>query len=266
MPKRELPTPEQLNRRDENRHLADKRLTAPPIIMGGCGRSGTTLLLSIVSAHPQVLAIAPETHIFCPDGYGSLTADNGLPFPIEPNLYEHFDPLRDQDAAFDRWCEKTPRNILFFERIADHFNGHVRFLHIVRDGRDVVLSRHPVRRETYWVSIERWIVDVTAGLTLMNHPRVGPLMHTVRYEDLIRDNDAAVRGICEFLGVPVTDEMVDWHRHATVRENAAWSGEVKPLFESSIGKWRTTDDTERVAELMAQPEAVRLLEAFGYPT
>ncbi len=35
-----------------------------PIIIGGCGRSGTTLLLSILGSHPNIQAIKDETGLF----------------------------------------------------------------------------------------------------------------------------------------------------------------------------------------------------------
>ena len=243
---------------EANRQRAAQQLTAPPIILGGCGRSGTTLLLSIISAHPQVLAISPETNVLCPGAYRE-NPDQRQPIDIDLSFYEHFDSLT-PDTAFDRWCEKTPRNVLFIDRIMEHFNGHVRFIHIIRDGRDVATSRHPAKPDQYWVAIERWVNDVTAGMKYLDHP----LVHTVRYEELIRDNDRVVGGICEFLELPFVEQMADWHKHATVRQNPAWSGEVKPLFESSIGKWRSDEHAARVDALLANTEAKRLLRELGY--
>jgi len=252
------PTATEVARWTGNRRRAEAQLTEPPIIIGGCGRSGTTLLLSILSAHPRVLAIPDETNRFCPNGYAAR-ADRTAPIEIDLAFYKYFDAL-ETGSAYDRWCEKTPRNVLFFDRLIDFFDGRVRFLQIIRDGRDVVLSRHPVKKDDYWVSIERWVHDVGAGMAYLDHP----LVHTVRYEELIRDNERVVRGICEFLGLPFVEPMRDWHRHATVRENPAWDGRVKPLFESSIGKWRKPENAVRVQELLANPDAVRLLRQLGY--
>jgi hypothetical protein len=252
------PTAAEVARWEANRARVAARLTEPPILIGGCGRSGTTLLLSIVSAHRRVWAIGPETNVFCPCGYGPAP-DLDAAIEIDPSFYQHFDGLGD-GGEFDRWCEKTPRNILYFPRVMELFDGRVRLLQIIRDGRDVVLSRHPVDQSKYWVSIERWVRDVEAGVAMLDHP----LVHTVRYEELIRDNERVVRGMCEFLGLEYGPAMVDWHKHATVRENPAWDGKVKPLFESSIGKWRKPEHAERVAELMSNERAVALLERLGY--
>lgn len=241
-----------------NRECTLEQLTQPPVVLGGCGRSGTTLLLSILSAHEQIFAIPVETHCLCPTGYAN---EPNLSAPIElgEKFYRHFDAIH-ASVAFDRWCEKTPRNVLFFNRIIEHFDGRVRLIQILRDGRDVVTSRHPVKPEAYWVSVERWVKDVQAGLEFIDHP----LVHTVRYEDLIRNNEAVLRGICDFLALPWTAQIADWHKHALVREDAALGGEVKPLFESSIGKWRSPQHEERIEAFMANADAVALMKTLNY--
>ncbi len=38
----------------------------PPVIIGGCGRSGTTLLLSILASHPAILGVPEELYLFYP--------------------------------------------------------------------------------------------------------------------------------------------------------------------------------------------------------
>ncbi len=48
--------------------IKDFRLYKSPILIGGCGRSGTTLLTSILSSHPKIALIPHETGIFCPTG------------------------------------------------------------------------------------------------------------------------------------------------------------------------------------------------------
>lgn len=257
-PSKPDPTPDQLARWQANRRRAERQLTQPPVILGGCGRSGTTLLLSIMSAHPRVLAIPIETNQLCPGGYAE-NPNVEATLELGPDFYRHFDAVT-PGSTYDRWCEKTPRNILFFDRIIEFFQGRVRFVQIIRDGRDVVTSRHPVNPGRYWVAVDRWVRDVSAGLAFLDHP----LVHTIRYEQLIRDNPRVVQGICAFLDLPYTPEMVDWHKHAKVRENSALGGEVKPLFESSIGKWKKPEHAQRVDELLANPEARHLLRELGY--
>jgi hypothetical protein len=75
----------------------------------------------------------------------------------------------------------------------------VKFVHLVRDGRDVVLSKHPTYPDEYHVEPERWIRDVREGARFLSDPRV----YTLRYEDLILDHDKALRGLCGYLELEV---------------------------------------------------------------
>ena len=123
-----------------------RRLRREPIVLGGCGRSGTTLLLSILSCLPKIVAIPRETRAFCYDAYRG-----GGEYNRAGMFLRFFAYLLSTDipGECDRWCEKTPKNVLRFDRILKLFNNKVRLIQIVRDGRDVTLSRHPLNPEKY---------------------------------------------------------------------------------------------------------------------
>ena len=234
-----------------------RRFDRPPIVIGGCGRSGTTLLLAVLSAHPSIFSIPVETLAFCPAGY---LPDPDLDHPFEPRRIRRQLWLQEIPEGRRRWCEKTPRNVLYFERILDHFGGEVRLINLVRDGRDVITSRHPTDPSRYWVSPQRWIRDVGAGRRLEDHAHVT----TVRYEDLVHRFEDTARHLCEFLDEPVAPEMLEWHRHATVRTNAAWFGKVEPLHAQSVARWQKPEHAAVVEELLGDPEARSLLDHYDY--
>lgn len=208
----------------------------PPVIIGGCGRSGTTLLLSILSAHPNIYAIPQETEIFA--------RMEGRIKDFLPLIQKH------------RYCEKTPKNVQQFKEILKLFKGTVRLVHVVRDGRDVVTSKHPQNPDKYWVSIERWVEDVSAGIL--------PYVYTIKYEDIICDFKSTIKKLLRFIGEDYTDEIDLWHDYATVRTHSAWSGNVKNLFTESIGRWKSKEYEARIQEFMQNKRAVKLLEELGY--
>ena len=119
-----------------------RRFTRPGIVIGGSGRSGTTLLLSILAAHPSIFAVDHETYAFCPHEFEDKPES-----PANFQLYRLYTPLAlsKMSATVTRWAEKTPRNVHFLAAILDYFGDDVRVLHLVRDGRDVITSRHPSR-------------------------------------------------------------------------------------------------------------------------
>ena len=234
-----------------------RRFTRPGIVIGGSGRSGTTLLLSILAAHPSIFAVDHETYAFCPREFEEQPES-----PANFQLYRLYTPLAlsKMPATVTRWAEKTPRNVHFLAAILDYFGDDVRVLHLVRDGRDVVTSRHPGRPDEFYYSPSKWVRAVRDGLQFDDHPRV----KLVRYEDLVGDFENTIRDICEFLGEPCGEEILNWHERTPVRRHTAWTGDVEPLHADSVHRWKRPSSPERVVELMSNTEAVSLLRRLGY--
>jgi len=225
-----------------------------PILIGGCGRSGTTLLLSVLSAHPAVYAIPNELSVF---NYWTKRKYKE-PLRID-RLYREvlFSHIPKQATRF---CEKTPRNVRHIPEIMNFFDGHVKFIHIVRDGRDVILSQHPDKKNEYWIKPERWIKDVSAGLAYAEHENV----LTIKYEDLVEDYSSTINQICSFLNLEMTEELLNWLEHTKVRDNQAWHNGVSSLHSRSIGKWKQRQNEGIIKSAMANEEFAELLEKLGY--
>ncbi len=235
-----------------------KKLDKPPIIIGGCGRSGTTLLLSMLSSHPKILGIPEETYVFCPKAYsGDLDIDN--PFDIDNLFTDHLSKL-ELLPTHDRWCEKSPKNVHFFKRILEYIED-VKLINVIRDGRDVTLSKHPTDTNKYWVPIERWIDDVNVSFELKNHPQV----LTIRYEDIVTNYAATMKKVCKHIGVDYNHYIDNWYKYASVKTNIAYkNNNVKPLFNSSLEKWKLIQHKNKTKEFMKNEEAVELLKKLGY--
>jgi hypothetical protein len=234
-----------------------------PIVIGGCGRSGTTLLLSILSCHPKIFAIDIETVALCPDGYGAdglynKSPDLAVPFRLE-KIY-HYLTEHEIPASCTRWCEKTPRNVFYFDRILRHFGARVRLIHIVRDGRDVITSIHPGHETKFWVPPERWIMDVAAGRLMENHPQI----LTIRYEDLVQQYEATLRRICEFIEEEFYKAFLSYPHSARIKESGAWFNPAQVANDKSIGRWKDPKYKEVIAALLQEPMAIELLQHYGY--
>ncbi len=228
-----------------------------PLIIGGCARSGTTLLQSVLSSHAQVCVIPYETQAFCSTAYYSRPRE--LPELKIQRLRDHF-AVHPISAECRYWCEKTPRNILFFEQILAYFGHRSRLIHIVRDGRDVITSLHPDEPDRYWVEPQRWVQDVSAGLAFFDHPQV----LTLRYEDLVLNFESVIHQVMAFLKLAVTQHIMKYPQFATIRESKAWFHSATGMRADAIGRWRAPCYRERTESLVADPEAVRLLTRFHY--
>lgn len=229
----------------------------PPVLIGGAPRSGTTLLLSILSAHPSFFAIDHETFAFCPR---AVDPDGASPADFEP--HRAYTPLALQGAVRkgDRWVEKTPRNVRFLGPIFEHFGADVRFIHIVRDGRAVINSMSPREPERAYTGIEGWTTPVAAGLHYDGHEQ----LHRLRFEDLVGSFESTIRGLLAFLDEPWVDGMADWYEHATVRRHTGLRGSIQPLDPHVAERWRQPEFAGRVAALESDPVAAELLRELGY--
>src|SRR5688572_21024001 len=129
--------------------------SASPILVGGCGRSGTTLMRVILDTHPRICC-GPESRLFQPRvpsppklarrfdlpeaAVGELFAKSGS----QAELIDRFFALYSESRHKPRWAEKPPRNVLYLDYIFEHF-PNARFVHMIRDGRDTICSlrTHP---------------------------------------------------------------------------------------------------------------------------
>jgi hypothetical protein len=235
--------------------------TQPPIVIGGCARSGTTLLLSVLSCHSRIFAIKKETYTL------ATAKGNREPgtYPSRPLKLERLARQLEKAKArapssCHRWCEKSPKNVLSFGAILEAFGENVRLIHMVRDGRDVVTSIHPGNPGRFWVSKDRWVLDVSVGLAFADHPQV----LTVKYEDLTRNYPATISTICDFLDEEVEPSFFAYPDTATIKTSAAWYSPALPMHSHSIERWKAPQYTAVIDDFMRDPRAVQLLQRLGY--
>jgi hypothetical protein len=213
-------------------------------------------LTAILSAHPDIYAIKKQTYAF-----EKWKEEGGYTVIERPDrLYREFIYRKIPSTAI-RWCEKTPKNIITFDKILDS-QPRALLIHLVRDGRDVVTSKHPKHTpDQYWVPAERWLRDVRFGLQFKDNPRV----LTLRYEDLITDFDNTLEKLCKYLDLSIHPNFKEWHKHATIRTSKHWDTSVQKIYTSAIRKWEKEEHRERCNEFMQNKEAVELLKVLKYP-
>jgi hypothetical protein len=237
------------------KRIVDPKFTKSPIIIGGCARSGTTLLLAILSANPYILAIPKET-----DSFTMWNRRKNKLYPVRLDRFYRKFLTFSVPKITTRWVEKRPDNVYFISEILNYYGADSRFIHILRDPRAVCCSIHPSVPGDYWVEPERWVKAVTAGLKFKDHPQV----LTLRYEDLIMNNEQAIRSICNFINEVYTDQMKNWEKFVTIKNSTAWKKPFNAIQTDKIYLWKHPKHQDRLEYILKNQELIKLMTELGY--
>jgi len=169
-------------------------------------------------------------------------------------LTDHLQPIAPSPRA---WGWKEPRSIYLLPFLHRHLPD-LRFLHVVRDGRDMALSANQNQLRKHGevigltgadidpavqsITLWSWINGVTAAY---GRDRMGDAYLRIRLEDLCHDPAAVTATVLAFFGLEADPEVV--------------SDEVAP--PSSLGRWREADPSLVAAMTEA---AGRTLAELGY--
>jgi hypothetical protein len=238
-----------------------------PFFLVGAERSGTTLLRLMLSHHPEI-ECAPEFEFLVqrmpapgvwPDleEYRAWLATSRIFVPHALEIDESLDYPALVRSFVDQHRERSGKPIggatchLHFERL-DSIWPEARYVHLLRDGRDVARSCIGMGWEgNVWYGAERWIVAVSTWARLSRSiPDERRL--ELRFEDLVVDPEATLGRLCEFLGTDFDPAMMDY------AESSTYSRPDPALIE----QWRRKLDPEALALLEARIGG--LLRENGY--
>jgi hypothetical protein len=184
-----------------------------------------------------------------------------------------------------RWGDKSPSHVNVMQQLSALL-PEARFLHVIRDGRDTLVSQRDARSGLLR-NAERGARQ--HGMYWQRCIRNGRLQSQglahyleVRYEQLVTDTETVLRTICAFLEIDFHPAMLQYHVRAETRlaelgprlrsdgtlqsreeRRAIFSLTMRPPDATRIGRWR-----ERLPEPDAHEfelSAGKLLEQLGYP-
>lgn len=247
-----------------------------PIFIVGMPRSGTTLLTTILSAHPRI-AISPESHFltYWVPTYGHL--DLNIPsefqqfwqalsqsqrfsyFDIDPDktletiLAKEFLSYATIFAGWletyadryqkNRWGEKTPLHYQHLEQLLQWF-PNAQVLWMLRDPRAVTASLLKMTWASRYVHVhaEHWYQST---LLYEQHWRTDPRVKLVRYEDLVRQPDLSLKKIFKFLNEDYPQELLAQRSTQTmpIVNRKGWAfahlnQALQPVETTAIERWK----------------------------
>lgn len=200
------------------------------VIITGCARSGTTLMVHLMRYfYSTEVILEDEKH---PYDYQGLT-DKVLVIKK---------PYQDVN------------NIQHFS-IYELLKYGWKIVWMLRDGRDVISSK---ANGEYHCDFMRWIDSNTDYLNYWNNRAI----HLVRYESLVKNPDAIMDGISDFIH---QEFQADFHNfYNLMSSDKPMNSDIapRPLDINSIGNHK--NHPERVMQAMDHTDFVKLLKIFGY--
>lgn len=162
----------------------------------------------------------------------------------------------------------------FIPAMAAAFPG-MKFIEIVRDPRAVCASKN-VKPEKYpWLFLCRqWRKLAALAWSHANEWKsLAGRVLLVRYEDLVREPEAEIRRMTDFLEVRFAPEMLDSGNYVggdggLWLQNSSYASDTGAVNRSSLEKWQTALTAEQIAfiESLCEPEMRLLGYASVVPT
>lgn len=245
----------------------DQHVAERPVFVVGMRRSGTTLMRSIIGAHPSIAMPDNESN------YVTLTSGMRLDGSVEEfdqvwstlidtpfarNLGVDLETIRDRlrrpgvdhgevfsglvrelakKEGKPRWGDKSPDNERHLDTLWAWYPG-AQVVFMVRDPRAVIASLFSVP----WQNVVlRRLVDGFAeswrhSARLATMADADERATVVRYEDLVRSPEVEVRRVCAFLDEPYVPEMLQPRgRPAPTGPDRSSDGMVT---DASVDRWR----------------------------
>jgi len=268
-----------------------------PIFIGGLDRCGKTTLRAFLVSHPNISipAVGSNMWTYFYGQFGNLSNQENFERCLKAMLhYKHVRFLNPDADQIRRkfWQGKSTYGRLFglfleqfaeregkprwgeqtglIERYADIvFNAYPegRMIHMIRDPRDRYmesLKMWPNGKGRAGGAAARWFYTTTlANRNLKKYPKQ---YKVIRFEDLVRQPEATLQDICDFIGERYSPEMLAMsgaleHRAKLLREMEI-DTQVSPLSQNHIGQYRTGLPKPELAFM--QGISKNSLRRFGY--
>lgn len=174
----------------------------------GAGRSGTTLMFHLLVNGFEV------------DGYS----------PREQSVINVPNPL-----ASGIYCSKDPRDTRI-ARLLLRCDPGLWMVFMLRDPRDVIVSRYGKRPDLYWIDVPVWRQAQAVAKRAANHPR----FMVVRYENLVTRPDDVQAQLTRWMpSLTVKAPFSQYHLTAEPsKQSLRAMGGLRPVSIGSIGAWR----------------------------
>lgn len=211
----------------------------PPLFLLGFPRSGTTLLDTFLMGHRAI-----EVHEERPF-LDTAALHSGDATAARDAYWRALDAERKKPDALQ--LDKYPLAMARAPLLNAMFPA-ARYLFMIRDPRDVVLSCFMTRFRLNWgvasfldIGEAARTYEAVMSLWMRSRERLALDVHEVRYENLIAETSDVLKGVANFAEVAFDQAMLDHQATAHGRGMIATPSNaqvIQPLYQRASGRWR----------------------------
>ncbi|MFC1845004.1 tetratricopeptide repeat protein [Thermodesulfobacteriota bacterium] len=222
-----------------------------PIFILGMPRSGTTLIEQILASHPLVFG-AGELAILANLANNICTESAAPQFPecvqdLDVDAFERMGAdyvaqIREYSNVAKHITDKMPHNFLYVGLIKTILPA-AKVIHCLRDPMDTCFSLF----KTEFAGAHKYAYDmVELGQyynlyhDLMTYwEKVLPgFMYTLRYEQLVADQQGQTKSLLDFCRLPWDDACLTFHKTQRRVSTASLAQVRQPIYKDSVGLWK----------------------------
>ncbi|TGQ71432.1 MAG: tetratricopeptide repeat protein [Mesorhizobium sp.] len=227
-----------------------------PIFVVGMPRSGTTLVEQIIASHPQVYGAGELSILKTAVGKQfPLTMPGGFPWGVSEAADTDFaeagqaylDMLHRSFPGIRHVTDKMPGNFLLIGFI-HMMMPKARIIHCARDAAATCLSIYKVHfrgdshRYGYDLGELADFHNLYTDIMAHWHKVLPGVVHDVRYEDFVADQDGQTRALIAHLGLPWDDKVLSFHETDRPVRTASAAQVRQPMYQGSVDLWKRYGD------------------------
>lgn len=227
-----------------------------PIFVVGMPRSGTTLVEQIIASHPQVYGagelsilktvVGKQFPLTMKGGFPAGIAD--MPDKVFAEAGEaYLDMLHARYPGFKHVTDKMPGNFLLIGFL--HLMlPKAKIVHCARDAAATCLSIYKVHfrgdSHRYGYDLGELADFHNLYTDIMAHWRavLPGVVHDVRYEDFVADQEGQIRALIAHLGLPWNDAVLSFHETDRPVRTASAAQVRQPMYQGSVDLWKRYGD------------------------
>ncbi|RRH95648.1 sulfotransferase family protein [Mesorhizobium tamadayense] len=223
-----------------------------PIFVVGMPRSGTTLVEQIIASHPQVFgagelsilktAVGKQFPMSMPGGFPWGIAD--MPDKAFAEAGQaYLDMLHTRYPGLRHVTDKMPGNFLLVGFL-HMMLPKAKIVHCARDAAATCLSifkvhfRGDSHRYGYDLGELADFHNLYADIMAHWHKVLPGVVHDVRYEDFVADQEGQTRALMAHLGLPWDDKVLSFHETDRPVRTASAAQVRQPMYQGSVDLWK----------------------------